>query len=141
MAELVAERRALEEDLGWHAGGAERAGDLEVAGLVGLRVLHRHHREGGCLPLGLDQALGFEEVIQPGEADRCPDAREGLVGEDLGEVVVAPAGTDTAPGLLARHEGLEDRARVVIEPAGYRQVGGDGALLDAHPDGLLHDRG
>ena len=55
-------------------------------------------------------------------ADRDADAGQLRLGVLAGEVLVAPAGADRADLRVLVEDGLVDRAGVVVEPAGDRQV-------------------
>lgn len=71
-----------------------------------------------------------QDKEEAGEADGAADAGEGLVGEMLGEVVVATTAGDGTDVLILGEDELEDGAGVVVEATDDFEVGFD-LLLEA----------
>ena len=98
------------------------------AGGVEQRNEHRARRRNL-----LDHVQFFHGRQQAVQAERGPNARQLLVGIQRGQIVVAAAGTDAANARQPVEKRLEDRAGVVVQPAGDGDIQADAARPGRRP--------
>ena len=110
-------------DLGRDAAGPEPLGD-GVARVAGRLVVERDQDGGRHGPAAVEQAAAEQGYDGPGDAEGDPDPGVGrpAVG---GQRVVATAAADRLEVLEAVHVDLEDRAGVVVQPAGEAEARDD----------------
>ena len=73
----------------------------------------------------IDEVMFAENVEKSSEADGTADARESLLGEITGEIIVAATAADGADVFMFGEDKFENSAGVIVKAADDFHVGGD----------------
>eukprot|EP00456_Euglypha_rotunda_P067890 TRINITY_DN58_c11_g1_i5.p1 TRINITY_DN58_c11_g1~~TRINITY_DN58_c11_g1_i5.p1 ORF type:complete len:914 (+),score=171.34 TRINITY_DN58_c11_g1_i5:4186-6927(+) len=127
--QLFAELFCVGIDFGVDPFGSQGAADSQVVAQArGVELRDEDRRGGGLRAEQLEFFHGGQEAI---EAEAGTDTGEAFLGEQSGEIVVASAGADAADAGKIAEECFVDRAGVVVEAAGDRDIEGNSFGRDA----------
>jgi hypothetical protein len=135
--QLLAELFRVGEDFHADAAGPQRGRNREVVVQAGRIKIGDQHGSGRADLI--DHFQFFEGRQQSVQAQRRPDARQFLLGEQAGQIIVAPARADAADARQVAQERFKDRAGVVVQTAGDRDVQSQCAFRHAAGFGSLQD--